>query len=452
MARNNDLLLDGKNDLDSLVADSRPSSSSKGVVVFGLIVVSVIFLGLGTWSATAPLARAVSAAATLIVKGERKRIQHFEGGIVGSLHVTEGQLVKTGELLVALNPLQASANVARHNGRLDQSLAREARLESELRGERVISLHGQFLDRLTNSPKLYDILEAEQKHLEARRASLDGHIAIYEQRIDQLSNEIRGLEIQREARIEQLNIFKDEIIGLRELNKKGYYPKSKILAVERAIAELRGAAGNDLAQIARAKSAQRESENQIVNAKQRFREDSVNQLRSVQVEIADLNEQVTVARDVLQRIEIRAPRSGIVQGIQVHTVGGVIAPGAVLMEIAPQDDDLIVSAHVLPTDIDNVMVGQKAEVRLTALNARKTPAIYGFVRSVSGDSLIDKGTNQPFFLSRIEIPLDEREKLGDVKLMAGMPADVLIQTGERTALDYLLKPLTDAFSRGLNED
>ena len=218
------------------------------------------------------------------------------------------------------------------------------------------------------------------------------------------------------------------------------------------MADLRGAAGNDRALIARAESAQGDAKNQVTMVKQLYREDVVRELRDVQLQISDLNERLLVAKDILQRIEIRAPRSGIVQGIQVHTIGGVIKPGASLMEIAPQDDDLVVNAQVMPTDIDSIAIGQRAEVRLTALNSRTTPAIFGTVVSVSGDRLIDSIANKPFFLSRIEIPLEERVKLGDVKLTAGMPADVLIQTGERTALDYLVKPLSDAFSRGLNEE
>ncbi len=435
-----------------LVVGNRPSASSRGVVIFGLAVVGVIFVGLGIWSATAPLAKAVPAAATLSVKGERKTIQHFEGGIIGSIHVTEGQLVSQGQLLIALDPVQASASAARHNGQLNQALAREARLESELRDERSIQLSGQLLERLAKTSQVIEILEAEEKHLLARRETVDGTIAILEQRIEQLENEIKGLEIQRAARVEQYKIFENEIIGLRELHKKGYYPKTKLLAVERAMAQLKGATGNDLAQIARAKSSQRESQNQIISVKQRFREQSVEELRDVQIEIMDLRERVLVSSDVLRRIEIKAPKSGIVQGIQFHTIGGVVRPGDVLMEIVPQDDELMVNAQVSPIDVDNIAIGQRAEVRLTALNMRTTPAIYGVVVSLSGDRLADARSNESYFLTRIEIPIEERDKLGDVKLTAGMPADVLIQTGERTALDYLLKPLTDAFARGLNEE
>jgi HlyD family secretion protein/epimerase transport system membrane fusion protein len=437
----------------SLTLSTRPSSSTRNVTIFGLFVIVTIFLGVGFWSATAPLARAVSAYATLTVKGERKQIQHFEGGIVDILHVTEGQMVEQGDLLVSLNPLQASALVARHDGQLDQSLARAARMESELQGARTINLSGRLLDRLSKDPKVFNIVESEERHLTARRETLDGTITILLQRKDQLENEIKGLKIQRASRLEQLKIFEDELVGLRELFEKGYYPKTKILAVERAISELRGAAGNDLALISRAKSARGEAENQIVSVRQRFREDAVKQLRDAHVEISDLKERLLVAKDVLQRIDIRAPRTGIIQGIKFHTVGGVVRPGDVLMDISPKDDDLIVDAQVLPTDIDNVAIGQQAEIRLTALNLRTTPAIFGYVISVSGDSLIDPRSNAPYFRARVEIPKQERAKLDEgVKLTAGMPVDVLIQTGERTALDYILKPIMDGFARGLNED
>ena len=438
--------------IDNTVERVRPSSNTKYTVIFGFFVVISIFVGLGVWSATAPLARAVAAAATLTVKGERKVIQHLEGGIVNSLHVSEGQSVKKGDLLVALDPLQASASVARHNAQYDQALALEARLQTELADGISIQIQGRLLQRASVDDKVFNVIEAEEKHLLARTETRRGHIRILEQRVEQLGNEIRGLRIQKASRLEQLKIFEDELVGLKELNKKGFYPKAKLLAVERAMADLRGAAGNDMALIARAQSAQGEARNQIVSVKQRFLEEVVEELRDTQLQIADLEERLLVARDILQRIEVRAPRSGVIQGLQFHTVGGVVKPGATLMEIAPQDEELVVNAQVLPTDIDSVAIGQKAEVRLTALNTRTTPAIYGTVVSVSGDRLIDAISNTPYFLTRIQIPAEEKSKIGAIKLSAGMPADVLIQTGERTALDYLLKPMTDAFSRGLNEE
>ena len=171
----------------------------------------------------------------------------------------------------------------------------------------------------------------------------------------------------------------------------------------------------------------------------------------MQTEITDLYERLLVAKDVLQRIEIRAPRAGLVQALQFHTIGGVVRPGESLMEIVPQDDELLVNAQVSPNDIDNVKVGQTAEIRLTALSVRSTPSIYGEVVSISGDQIEDPKLKETFFLARIEIPSEE-QKLDGIKLTAGMPAEVLIKAGERTALDYVLKPMTDAFAKGLNED
>ena len=316
-------------------------------------------------------------------------------------------------MLISLDPLKATANVARHNGQLDQALAREARLESELDGYRSVNLTGELLRRLnSDNQEALDILEAEQRHMTARRETLDGHIAILEQRIEQLDNEIKGLEIQRRSNLEQYRIFENEIVGLRELNRKGYYPTTKLLAVERAMAQLRGASGADLAKIARANSAQRESENQIISVRQRFRESIVEELRDVQSEITDLQERLLVAEDVLQRIEIKAPKSGLVQALQFHTIGGVVRPGDSLMEIVPQDDELIVNARVSPNDIDNVQVGQTAEVRLTSLSVRSTPSIYGVVVSISGDRIQDPKLNETdFFLLGLRFPRKSKKNL-----------------------------------------
>ena len=430
----------------------RPSASISGVTLAGLIIVVSIFFGLGTWAAMAPIAKAVSAAAAVKVRGDRKQIQHLEGGIVAGLFVEEGQAVEKGDLLVSLNPLQATATVSRFKNRMDQALAKEARLEAELNQEKSITYKGDLLERLSLDNTVQEIVEAEEKQFKARKDSFDGTVSILEQRLQQLKNEIAGLKIQMKSRYDQLSIFRDELRDLRSLYEKGYYRKSQILALERAIVELEGLAGGDSALIARAMSSMGETERQIINVRQRFREDVVGQLSEVKAQIADLEENVVVADDVLGRTEILSPIGGIVQGLSIHTIGGVVLPGSLIMEIAPRNDDLIVQANILPNDIDSVEIGQKAEVRLTSLSLRTTPAIFGIVTAVSGDSILDPVTGVSYFRSRVEIPREEIEKLDDVKLTSGMPAEVLIQTGERTALDYLLKPMTDALVRGMNEE
>ena len=436
----------------SFKKESRPSSSSKKVILFGLVVVAAIFGGIGIWASVAPLAKAIYAPAVLTVKGERKKIQHFEGGIVSKIFVAEGQFVKKGQTLIQLDSVQAKAGLARFRKQLDHELARRARLQAEANDLNALTLSDDILERVTVNPSLVTVIEAEQVQFFARKKLLDGQVAVLEQRLSQFKKEIEGLKVQRKSRSDQLKVFQEEIIGLRDLNQKGFYPKSQLLAMERAMIQLRGFIGSDTASIARSESGMGETQRQIINLKQQVREQSLEQLRVLQVNIADLKERVTVAQEILNRINIRTPKAGIIQDLRVHTVGGIIKPGEKLMDIVPQNEELIVEAQVLPVDIDSLVVGQKAEVRLTALNMRLTPTIYGAVVAVSGDALVTNSDGKPYFLAQIKIPDEEREKLGSVRLSAGMPAEVLIQTGERTALDYFIKPLSDAFVRGLNEE
>jgi HlyD family type I secretion membrane fusion protein len=429
-----------------------PSASISGVTAAGLIIVLSIFFGFGIWSALAPIAKAVSAPATISVRGERKQIQHLEGGIVAELHIEDGQSVKKGDLLLSLNPLQATATLSRYQNRMAQALMREARLESELADEDNILYKSKLLERFLDTPSVFEIAESEEKQFTARRESFKGTVSILNQRLEQLENEISGLKIQLGSRYGQLAILRDELVDLRMLYEKGFYRKSQILAMERAIVELEGLSGSDTAQIARANSSMGETQRQIINVRQRFREDVVAQLSEIKAEIADLDENVAVAGDVLGRMEIIAPITGVIQGLSVHTIGGVVNSGALLMEIAPKNDDIFVKVFISPFDIDSVEIGQKAEVRLTSLSARTTPTIYGSVAAVSGDSILNPATGGTYFLSRVEISSEELSKLGETKLSPGMPAEVLIQTGERTALQYILKPLADSFARGMNEE
>ena len=256
-----------------------------------------------------------------------KKIQHLEGGIVNNVHVEEGQTVKKGQLLASLNPLQARAMFARYDNQLDQAYAFEARLRSELLDYESIIIDGPLLDRLAKKPSAADAIENEEKQLRARRETYLGHIAILEQRIEQLKSEISGLEVQRASRKEQHRIYSQELIGLKDLYDKGFFPKSKILAMERAIVQLEGAAGADSASIARSQSAMGEAERQIINVRQEFREGVVQQLRDAKVTIADLKEQAAVAKDILQRIEIRSPKSGIVQDLRIPHCWGCYRHG-----------------------------------------------------------------------------------------------------------------------------
>ena len=396
------------------------------------------------------MASAVPAAAILAVKGERKQVQHYEGGIVDKVLVEEGETVREGQLLVLLNDIQVSATASRLRNQIDLHVAQKARLIAERDSLSSIVFPEELASRV-NEASVKEIMESERQQFAARRESLNGQINILKQRISQLEDQIEGHRIQRKSRFDQLKIFDLELVGLRELYRKGHYPRNEILARERAMARLKGEAGSDDAQIARAQNGVGEAKSQIISLRQRFREDVVARYQDIQAAASDLRQRLAVAEDVLARIEVKAPQSGIVQNLKVHTSGGVVRAGQLLMEIAPQDKELIVEAQVSPNDIDNIQVGQEAEVRLVALNMLLTPSVMAKVISVSGDRLVDAVTGVGYFLIRAEISETETEKLGDVTLSAGMPADVLIKTGERTALAYLLKPLTDSLARGMNE-
>jgi HlyD family secretion protein/epimerase transport system membrane fusion protein len=430
---------------------TRPSSKSVGTAAFGFAVVIIAFVGIGGWASLAPLASAVTATAILSVKGERKQVQHLEGGIVEKILVEEGETVKAGQLLLLLERTFTGSSVTRLGNQIDQLLAKKARFEAESKWVGSITFPSSLLSRSSEN-YVSEIIASESRQFRARRNSIEGQINILRQRMDQLGDEINGLRILRKSRLEQLDIYKKEIIGLRALYEKGYYPRARVLAMEREIARLRGEVGGDDASIARAKNALGEAKSQIINLRQRFQEDVVSQHQRTQFDLADLVEQKSVADDALKRVEVKAVQSGIVQNLQVHTIGGVVRAGQVLMEIAPQDQELMVEAQVSPNDIDSIKVGQIAEVRLVSLNKAKTPSVMADVISVSGDRLVDQKRGFAYFLIRAKIPNSEKEALGDIQLSAGMPADVLIKTGENTALAYFLKPITDALARGLNEE
>lgn len=418
---------------------------------FGWLVVLVTFVGFGGWASLAPLASAVSASATVVVEGRKKAVQHLEGGMIHSIHVQEGQYVEKEQLLVRLEDTQVSSTAARLRTQLDDALALEARLIAERDDARQLVFSPELQERRTHGAA--EVMTLQERQFQERRLSLEGQVAILEQKIAQHEEEIAGLRAQREAAHNQIRIYKEELVGVRDLYKQGYYPRSRVLAMEREVARLEGEEGANQASMSRAEKGIGEAKLQIIQTLQKFKEEVVNQLREVQAQAADLRERLLVAKDVLKRVDILAPQAGLVQNLQVSTVGGVVAPGQTMMEIVPKDDQLLIEAQVSPVDVDVIHAGQEAEVRFVAFKLRATPIILGKVRTVSGDRLVEQRTQAPYYLVRIDTTPEELAKLGkDKKVQAGMPVEVLIQVGSRTTLEYLLKPLTDAFARGLNEE
>ena len=438
-------------------AASRPyqPGSPYKVVLIGAAIVLAAFVGLGTWAALAPLDSAALAPGTVAVESNRKVVQHPEGGVVERIVVQEGARVSENELLIKLDPTEEQANFKAVRQKLNSALARRARLIAERENADEIDFPQELVQQAEDgSAQARQVMAAERNQFRERRQSLQGQVAIQHEKIGQLEEKIAGLQAQRASNERQVEIMRDELQGLRELFEQGYYPRTRILQMERELARLDGQIGSATASIAQAQNSISEARLQIEQVRQQFNEKVAQALSETEDQIAELRQRLVVAGQKLQRTAIRAPQDGVVQNMTVHTVGGVIRAGEEIMQVIPVQDRLIIKAEVSPRDIDIVQEGQNAEVRMSALSGRTTPTLVGTVKHVSPDRVVqqqDGGQSRSFYKARVEIPPEELEKLGTQKLQAGMPAEVLINTGEQTVLDYLIRPITDAMARGFIE-
>ena len=426
-------------------------SSPRGWIVAGLLVVLVTFGGLGTWATLMPLAGAVIAPGVVTVQSNRKTVQHLEGGIVTQILVRDGDVVETGELLIQLDRTRAQASVSILGGELDLLRSREARLLAERDGRPEIAFPPALAARAREDANVAELVRGQRLLFEARRASLDGESELLVQRVGQYEDEIAGLQQQSLSKDRQIEIVEDELEGLHALYERGFESRRRINELERLAEELRGELGAHTTAIARAENSIAEANLRIVQLRKEFREQVVKELDEVQARFFDVSERQVAASDRMTRLEIRAPQSGIVVGMRAHTVGGVIGPGEPVLDIVPAGDELVIEARMRPEDIDKVRVGQTAIVRLSAFDQRTTPELEGTVISTSADRVVDETTGAAFFLVRSRISEGELEKLAELQLVPGMPAETFVQTGSRTVLSYLLKPFSDGVARALRE-
>jgi len=419
-------------------------------IATGAGIVALFFGAFGAWAAFAPLESAAVARGVISVETQRKTIQHLEGGIVGEIRVRDGDEVAADAILVVLDDTQARATLELLRGRHRAAQALEARLVAERDGAEEISFPAEL--REVADADVEELLRAQTNIFTGRRQSISGQSAIMQQRIAQIQQEIRGLQGQVKAQAEQLSLTNDEIASNQKLVDEGLSGKSRLLELQRSLAEITGDHSQSLAAIARAEQNIEETRLEMADLKTNYVNDAVQQLVVVQNELLDLGEQLRAAEDVLRRTVIRSPMAGTVVGLQVHTVGGVVAPGQALLDVVPKGDRLIVEAFVDPNDIDVVQVGLTAQVRLTALTQRNLMPLEGHVTTVSADRLTDQRTGASYFLARVELDDDPAEKLGGERLYPGMQAEVMIVTGARTTLDYLSRPLVNSFNRALREN
>jgi len=431
------------------------SSSSAGAsirkhIVIGSVLVAGLALGLGGWASTAEISGALIAQGTIVVDSNIKKVQHPTGGVVGEVRVHDGDRVKAGDILVRLDETVTKANLAIVTKGLHELYARKARLGAERDGADTVAVPRELAGDIDN-PDVKDAMNSERKLFELRRTARLGQKDQLQQRIQQLQEQITGLLAQQDAKTKELGFIDQELAGVRDLWQKNLVQLNRLTALERDEAKIQGERGALIATAAETKGRISEIQLQILQIDQQFSSDVAKELRETDSKIGEAVERKVTAEDQLKRTDIRAPQDGVVFQSTANTVGGVIAAGDQIMLIVPESDTLSVEVKVEPKDIDLVAFGQPVVLRFSAFNQRTTPELNGTVQRVAADTNVDQRTGQSYYLVRIAIDANEVERLGPVKLTPGMPVEAFIQTGERTLVAYLVKPLRDQLMRSFRE-
>lgn len=428
-----------------------PRVNYRGFIVAGGLAFLLLFGGAGTWMAIAEVSGAVVASGAVIVRGKPRLVQHLEGGIVREILARNGDRVEKGATLVRLDDTLLLANLEIYRNRIGEAIARKARLEAERDG----------LDHIQwdeSADEVYSLKDYEQHRtgqqslFDARRSTLDGEVAQLQERIEQLGNQRDGVQGVMDAKNQQVGMIDEELTGVRQLVADGTTPKVRLLQLERSRAELAGQISEHAAELARIQNSIGETEIAILQARRQFLEGVLSELREVTTEVNDLSQQVVATTEQLKRVELVSPVSGYIHEANVYTVGGVVAPGATVMEVVPTDDGIEIEVNVDPQSVDQLHLGQQSVVRFPAFNQRTTPELFGQVSVISPSSVVDERTGIAFYRVSVAVTADEIERLGDNPLVPGMPAEAFIQTHQRTILSYLVKPFSDQIARAFRED
>ncbi|CAD0186982.1 Type I secretion system membrane fusion protein PrsE [Ruegeria sp. THAF57] len=410
---------------------------------FGLAAIAVLAIGFGGWATTARMSGAVVTAGNVVVSSDLRTVQHPDGGIVGDIHVRNGDRVQAGDVVLRLDDQLLSGSQALVDDRLVAIEAQLARLTAERDGLDDLVLSDELVSR-QDEVKVQRALTTQKAVMDARRLSQDGEVAALTEQITQIEQEITGLEAQRAAADEEITLIESELVGQKHLLEKGLTPETRVIALKRQRSGLVGNSGGLISRIAVARGRISETRINILQLEKTFREQIMNEISTLEVELDGLKERRSAAELQLSRVDLRAPADGIVHEMMVNTVGGVVSPGETLMQIVPEGDGLVVTASVMPQDINNVAVGQSANVVIAAFDHHIAPRLDGRVEFVSADLKTDPMTGMQYYEARVALEddafalLEERQ----LNLLPGMPAEVYIATGERTLIEYLIDPLS----------
>lgn len=431
---------------DPTAKDIKTSDKSTRLVGFGIIF--LVFVVLGGWSAIAPIDSAVLAPGTVTVENSRKTVQHLEGGIVKAINVKDGDEVKKGDVLLVLDQTQPLAELSILKSQLAIARATQARLMAER--DNAASVKFPFLQ--SDDPRIAEVILSEQELFAARRASLQGQIALLKKKISQFETNISGLEASNANKERLLESYRSEIGDNEALLADGFVNKQRLVDVQRSKEQTEGQIEENLSNIEGLRSQIEEMRLQIAQVTKDFSSDVSTQLSDIQSQVFDLEERIAATADKVKRTDVLAPTNGMILGLKIHTVGGVLSPGTPILDIVPEGEPLIVEAQVSVGDIDQLSVGMDADIRFSTFKSGSTPVIDGRVVNLSADTLLNEKTGVSYYLARIKITQEGFDKLGKLQLLPGMPAEVLINTGSRTILEYLLQPATDAISRSMIEE
>ena len=437
---------------DKIKSGSAETASIKRLIRLGVIAMVVLIGGVGGWAAFTEISGAIIAPGHLKVEGNAKLVQHAEGGIVGNIQVKEGDVVKGGDVLVTLDAAETEAQLAMVRGRSLELSFRRARLIAERDNQSDIRNIPEVQSLLQRGSEAEAFLKVQQKLLANRRTSQQSKLNQVAQHKEQLNQHIEELAKQTQTKNKEISVLKEDLKRLNILDKKRLTSKQRVSEAQRLLSRAQGDLSRILSSVSRAKSEILQMSLKAEEIKSDYSSDVLKELNQVQLELAQLVEQERAASDRMKRIEIRAPLSGRVHELSVHTKGGVIAAGTTIMQIVPVNEGLVIEAKAAAQDIDQIRQGMRANIRFTAFSSRTTPELNGTAVTVSPDRSIDEQTGQPYYTVVVRVDEGEKAKLNGQQLVPGMPAEVLLKTEPRTVLSYLTKPITDQFRRAFREE
>lgn len=430
--------------------DVPPAPEYRRTARLGWIAFVLFVIGFCSWAAILKIASGTVTQGEVRVEGNRRTVQHLEGGIIREFMVREGDPVAAGQVLMRLDETQAGANSDLLSGQVDALRAQEARLKAEIEGLTVITFPADLTARRTE-PRVLESLAGQEAIFTSRSTALYSQLAVLDQRIQGLRAEIRAAEAQSESSRQQLNLTREELRGQQDLLRQGFTTRTRVLELQRREADLQGAMRQQIEVAARARQSIAEAEAQQRSVRDDRAREATAELRDIQTRMIDTQERLRAASDVRRRLDVTAPIPGIVANLRFYTVGGVIRPGEPILDIVPQNEDLIIETQIQPQDIDIVAIDLPAEVRITAYRTRSSPVMLGRVTYVAADITLNERAGTSHYRAQVRINADQMHLLEGFALQPGMPAEVIIMAGERTMFEYLTQPIKNSLRRAFRE-